>query len=105
MVVQIPDGAGENGSLADEGGDVVGRGAGVDLELAWEGAWGGGGGAQGVGHQAALPTLGLVVEVNAGFQPVLLENPDGGFFYPIARGKAGEAEDPKQGLLHLRTTH
>ena len=67
MVVQIPDGAGENGSLADEGGDVVGRGAGVDLELAWEGAWGGGGGAQGVGHQAALPTLGLGVEVNAVF--------------------------------------
>ena len=33
------------------------------------------------------------------------ENPDGGFFYPIARGKAGKAEDPKQGLLHLRTTH
>ena len=67
VVVQIPDGAGEHGSLADEGGDVVGRGAGVDPELAWEGAWGGGGGAQGVGHQAALPTLGLVVEVNAGF--------------------------------------
>ena len=68
MVVQIPDCAGENGSLADEGGDVVGRGAGVDPELAWEeGAWRGGGGAQGVGHQAALPTLGLVVEVNAGF--------------------------------------
>ena len=105
MVVQIPDGAGENGSLADEGGDVVGRGAGVDLELAWEGAWGGGGGAQGVGHQAALPTLGLGVEVNAVFfYPVLRENPDGGF-YPVARGKVGETEDPKQGLLHLRTRH
>ena len=40
MVVEVPDGAGEDGPLADEGGHVVGGGGGVDPQLARQGAGG-----------------------------------------------------------------
>ena len=40
MVVEVPDGAGEDRPLADEGGHIVGRGGGVDPELAGQGAEG-----------------------------------------------------------------
>ena len=44
MVVEVPDGAGEDRPLADEGGHVVRRGGSVDPQLTGQGA----GGAQGV---------------------------------------------------------
>ena len=84
MVVEVPDGAGEDRPLADEGRHIVGRGGGVDPELAGQGAegvqgeqnvegvqgeegmqgvqevpGGGGRGTQRVWHQTPLPTLGL----------------------------------------------
>ena len=41
MVVEVPDGAGEDRPLADEGGHVVRRGGSVDPQLAGQGAGGG----------------------------------------------------------------
>ena len=40
MVVEVPDSAGEDGPLANEGGHVVGRGGGVDPQLAGQRAGG-----------------------------------------------------------------